>query len=51
MTKKAMVNEMVTLGCVKEADRNYLMKMTKDYIENIYKEVVPMRKAYLEKNN
>lgn len=50
MTKKAMVNEMVELGCIKEADRNYVMRWTKDYIENLYKDIVPKRKAYLENN-
>jgi len=47
MTKKAMVEELVKYGCVAKEDKNYLLKRTKDVIENLYKEVLPMRKRFL----
>jgi len=50
MTKKAMVEELVKYGCVAKEDRGYLLKRTKDVIENLYKEVLPMRKRFLAEN-
>jgi len=50
MTKKAMVEELVKYGCVAKEDKNYLLKRTKDVVENLYKEVLPMRKRFLAEN-
>ena len=49
MTKKAMVEELINLGCVQEKDRKYLMRQSKDYVENrIYKVAIPLKMAYLK---
>ena len=50
MTKKAMIDEMVTYGCINKTDRSYLMKRSKEDIEKLYNKAIPLRKAYLEKN-
>ena len=50
MTKKAMIDEMITYGCINKTDRNYMMKLLKEDIEKLYNERIPLRKAYLEKN-
>jgi len=50
MTKKAMIDEMITYGCINKTDRNYLMKRSKEDIEKLYNKAIPLRKAYLEKN-
>lgn len=47
MTKMEMVNRMIILGCIKEEDRNHWLRHTKEYITNIYIEIVPIRLAYL----
>ena len=47
MTKKTMVEELVKYGCVAKEDTSYLLKRTKDVVENLYKEVLPMRKKFL----
>ena len=49
MTKKEMVKELLGYGVIAEADRAHVMKMTKARIERIYKEALPIRKAYLER--
>ena len=52
MTKKAMVQELINLGCVQEKDRKYLMRQSKDYVENrIYKVAIPLRMEYLKNQN
>ena len=52
MTKKAMIQELINLGCVQEKDRKYLMRQSKDYVENrIYKVAVPLKMAYLKNKN
>jgi hypothetical protein len=52
MTKKAMVEELINLGCIAEKDRQYLMRQTKDYVENrIYKVAIPLRMEYLKNQN
>lgn len=49
MTKKAMIQELIDLGCVQEKDRKYLMRQSKDYVENrIYKVAIPLKMAYLK---
>lgn len=50
MTKRAMVDELVKYGCVAKEDKTYLLKRTKDVVENLYKEVLPMRKRFLAEN-
>lgn len=49
MTKMEMVNRMIILGCINEEDRIHWMKHSKEYITNIYIEIVPIRLAYLNK--
>ena len=49
MTKKEMVKELLGYGVIAEADRAHVMKMTKARIKRIYKEALPIRKAYLER--
>ena len=49
MTKMEMVNRMIILGCIKEKDRNRWMRHSKEYITNIYIEIVPIRLAHLNK--
>ena len=51
MTKIEMINRMIILGCINEEDRNRWMKHSKEYITNIYIEIVPIRLAYLNKQN
>ena len=48
MTKMEMVKELIEYGVIAEADKAHVMKMAKARIERIYKEVLPIRKAYLE---
>lgn len=48
MTKKAMVNRMIELGIYKEADRSYVMRYSKEYVERTYNEAVPVRIEYLK---
>ena len=50
MTKKAMVEELVKYGCVAKEDRGYLLKRTKDVVENLYERVLPIRKNFLAEN-
>lgn len=47
MTKMEMVNRMIVLGCIKEADRNHWMRKCKADIMKIYILVVPRRLEYL----
>lgn len=49
MTKMEMVNRMIILGCINEEDRTHWMKHSKEYITNIYIEIVPIRLAHLNK--
>ena len=49
MTKMEMVNRMIILGCINEEDRNHWMRHSKEYITNIYIEIVPIRLAHLNK--
>lgn len=49
MTKIEMVNHMIELGCIKEADRNIWLRKTKDVIKKVYDEIIPIRIAYLNK--
>ena len=48
MTKMEMVKELIGYGVIAEADKAHVMKMTKARIERIYKEALPIRKAFLE---
>ena len=47
MTKMEMVNRMIVLGCIKEADRNRWMRKTADEITRVYISAVPTRLEYL----
>ena len=47
MTKMEMVNRMIILGCIKEADRNHWMRKCKTDVMKIYIEVIPMKLEYL----
>lgn len=47
MTKMEMVNRMIVLGCIKESDRNNVMRWTKEHIMKTYIYVVPLRLEYL----
>lgn len=49
MTKVEMINHMIALGCIKEADRNVWLRKTKDVIKRVYSEIIPARIAYLNK--
>lgn len=47
MTKTEMVNRMIVLGCIKEADRNRWMRKTTDELTKVYITVIPMRLEHL----
>ena len=47
MTKMEMVNRMIVLGCIKEADRNHWMRKGKADIMKIYILIVPHRLEHL----
>ena len=49
MTKMEMVNRMIILGCIKEADRNHWMIKNKADVMRIYIRLVPRRLEYLER--
>ena len=49
MTKKEMIEMMIGYGMIKETDRAHMMRMLKSRVERIYKEAIPIRKAYLER--
>ncbi len=48
MTKMEMVKELVKYEVIAKNDETHVLRMAKNRIEKIYKEVLPMRKAYLE---
>ena len=48
MTKMEMVKELVKYGVIEKNDETYVLRMVKTRIERIYKEALPIRKAYLE---
>ena len=50
MTKRAMIDELVKYGCVAKEDKAYLLKRTKDVVENLYERVLPIRKNFLAEN-
>ena len=44
-----MIEELINLGCVEEKDKKYLMRQTKDYVENrIYNVAIPLRMEHLK---
>lgn len=43
-----MVKELVKYGVIEKNDETYVLRMVKTRIERIYKEALPIRKAYLE---
>ena len=47
MTKMEMVNRMIVLGCIKESDRNNVMRWTKEHIMKTYIYIVPVRLEHL----
>lgn len=47
MTKMEMVNRMIVLGCIKEADRNHWMRKCKADVMKIYILIVPRRLEHL----
>lgn len=47
MTKMEMVNRMIILGCIKEADRNHWMRKCKADVMKIYILIVPRRLKHL----
>ena len=47
MTKMEMVNRMIVLGCIKEADRNHWMRKAKSDVMKIYILIVPRRLEHL----
>ena len=48
MTKKEMVKELVKFGVIEKDNEAYVLRLAKTRIERIYKEALPIRKAYLE---
>lgn len=47
MTKTEMVNRMIVLGCITEADRNHYMRKTKEELTRLYITIIPIRLEYL----
>lgn len=43
-----MVKELVKYGVIEKNNEAYVLRMAKARIERIYKEVLPIRKAFLE---
>lgn len=43
-----MVKELVKYEVITKNDEAYVLRMTKSRIERIYKETLPIRKAFLE---
>lgn len=50
MTKMEMVNRMIILGCIKESDRNNMMRKSKARITEIYIRIIPVRLEWIEEN-
>lgn len=48
MTKIEMVKELVKYEVIAKNDEAYVLRMAKSRIERIYKEALPIRKAYLK---
>lgn len=43
-----MVKELVKFGVIEKDNETYVLRMAKARIERIYKEALPIRKAFLE---
>ena len=51
MTKKAMIDELVKYGVIREETRSKYIKKDKRYIEIITETALPVRKEYLKNKN